>query len=252
MPAGQMAHAQNQRLRHQESGSDAYAPAPLEKLATASASVLKTSKTVSSLVIWRTSWNLLPRWQRRKEAPCIFTLWCAATSVPSPALSIKVMLSILRIIFFFPSAIKLFTFSRKALLSSPSTMRPSSATTDTPSTSRFVIFKATLFSSSSESGSGGNPVQRPKPHQNMDDPGAKNRNRRPGSGQITGRLIVVRAGHVVAAHGTDQLAAPRLQPLRADGTIARRICGTRDGARTALQRRRGLSCGLCQLGLDRG
>src|SRR5206468_8895326 len=38
-----------------------------------------------------------------------------------------------------------------------STMRPSSATTETPSTSRFVIFKATLFSSSSQTGSGGNP-----------------------------------------------------------------------------------------------
>jgi hypothetical protein len=36
----QMAHAQNQRLRHSESCSDDYAPAPLEKLATASASVL--------------------------------------------------------------------------------------------------------------------------------------------------------------------------------------------------------------------
>jgi hypothetical protein len=36
----QMARAQNQRVRHSESGSDDYAPAPLEKLATASASVL--------------------------------------------------------------------------------------------------------------------------------------------------------------------------------------------------------------------
>src|SRR5216683_1855069 len=49
-------------------------------------------------------------------------------------------------IFFLPSAIRLFTFSRSALLSSPSTMRPSSATTDTPSTSRFVILSA-MFSS---------------------------------------------------------------------------------------------------------
>ncbi len=32
-----------------------------EKLATASASVLNTSKTVSNLVICRTSWNLLPK-----------------------------------------------------------------------------------------------------------------------------------------------------------------------------------------------
>ncbi len=44
------------------------------KLRTASASVLNTSKTVNSLVICRTSWNLLPRWQRRRAAPCDFTL----------------------------------------------------------------------------------------------------------------------------------------------------------------------------------
>jgi hypothetical protein len=36
----QLARAQQQSLRHWESGSDVYAPAPLEKLATASASVL--------------------------------------------------------------------------------------------------------------------------------------------------------------------------------------------------------------------
>jgi hypothetical protein len=36
----QMAHAQNQRVRHSESGLDAYAPAVFEKLETASASVL--------------------------------------------------------------------------------------------------------------------------------------------------------------------------------------------------------------------
>src|SRR5215467_9422300 len=70
-----------------------------EKLATASASELKTSKTVISLVICKTSWNLLPRWQRRSPAPWDFALWWAATSVPSPALSIKVMLSIFRTIF---------------------------------------------------------------------------------------------------------------------------------------------------------
>src|ERR1700731_511867 len=70
----QRSHAQNQRVRHLPSGLDAYTPAPFEKLATASASVLYTSKTVSNLVIWRTSWNLLPRWQRRREAPCVLTL----------------------------------------------------------------------------------------------------------------------------------------------------------------------------------
>jgi hypothetical protein len=36
----QTPHAQNHRPRQPESGSDVYAPAPLEKLATASASVL--------------------------------------------------------------------------------------------------------------------------------------------------------------------------------------------------------------------
>src|SRR5467141_2420551 len=155
-------------------------------------------------------------------------------------------------IFFLPSAIRLFTFSRKALLSSPSTMRPSRATTDTPSTSRFVIFKATLVSSSSESGTGGNPGRSRKAYQNMDDPGAKNRNQRPGSGQIAGRLIKVRAGHVIAADGTNQLATPRLQPLRADGTIPRRIFGASDGVLNTLQRRSRTSGGLCRLGLDLG
>src|SRR3989442_845340 len=72
-PAGK-GHTQNQRVRHLPSGSDAYAPAPLEKLATASASELKTSKTVSNFVICKTSWNFEPRWQRRREAPCDFTL----------------------------------------------------------------------------------------------------------------------------------------------------------------------------------
>ncbi len=51
-----------------------YAPAPLEKLPTASASELYTSKTVRSLVICRTSWNLLPRWQSLRAAPCDLAL----------------------------------------------------------------------------------------------------------------------------------------------------------------------------------
>src|SRR5467141_2906961 len=71
--------------------------------------------------------------------------------MPSPALSIYLMLFIFRTICLFPSAIRLFNFSRRALLSSPGTMRPSSVTTDTPSTSRFVIFKPTFLSSSSGS-----------------------------------------------------------------------------------------------------
>src|SRR5260370_31404325 len=69
-----IAHAQNERLGRSESGSDAYAPAVLEKPATASASVLYTSKTVSNFVICTASWHLLPRWQRRMDAPWVFTL----------------------------------------------------------------------------------------------------------------------------------------------------------------------------------
>src|SRR5256885_4831343 len=49
-----------------------------------------------------------------------------------------------RTIFFFPSAIRLFSFSRRELLSSPSTIRPSSPTTVTPSTSLFFIFTVML------------------------------------------------------------------------------------------------------------
>ncbi len=44
------------------------------KLATASASVLYTSNTVSSLVICSTSWNLLPRCASLSAAPCDFAL----------------------------------------------------------------------------------------------------------------------------------------------------------------------------------
>src|SRR5713101_758675 len=58
------------------------------------------------------------------------------------------MLAMFRTIFFFPSAIRLFSFSRKEVLSSPRTIRPSSVTTDTPSTSLFVILTVMLFPSS--------------------------------------------------------------------------------------------------------
>jgi hypothetical protein len=75
-----------------------------------------------------------------------FALQCAATRMPSPRAVEYVKLSMFRTIFFFPSAIRLFNFSRRTLLSSPSTMRPSSATTDTPSTSRSVIFNAPFVS----------------------------------------------------------------------------------------------------------
>src|SRR5260370_23783688 len=47
-------------------------------------------------------------------------------------------------IFFCPAASSDFTFSRSALLSSPRTIRPSSAATATPSTTRSVIFSATV------------------------------------------------------------------------------------------------------------
>src|ERR1700704_3968342 len=105
-----------------------------------------------------------------------------------------------RTIFFLPSVIRDLIFSRSALPSSPNTMRPSSATTDTPSTSRVVIFKATLFSSSSEKGTGGNSGR------NLKKP-----------------LVVVRARHVIAANGTNQLATARFQTLRADGTKPRSV-----------------------------
>src|SRR5258707_7457516 len=74
----------------------------------------------------------------------------------------NVMLSILSTIFFLPSAISDFTFSRSAFDSSPSTIRPSIATTVTPSTSRVVIFNATLISSWSVYRSGGNPARNGK------------------------------------------------------------------------------------------
>jgi hypothetical protein len=54
--------------------AEPYAPAPFEKLETAAASVSYTSNTVSSLVICSTSWNLLPRWHSRSDAPCDFAL----------------------------------------------------------------------------------------------------------------------------------------------------------------------------------
>jgi hypothetical protein len=54
--------------------AEPYAPALFEKLDTAAASVSYTSKTVSSLVICSTSWNLLPRWHSRSDAPCDFAL----------------------------------------------------------------------------------------------------------------------------------------------------------------------------------
>src|SRR6267378_3452696 len=74
----------------------------------------------------------------------------------------NVMLSMLSTIFFLPSAINAFTFSRSAFDSSPSTIRPSIAMTVTPSTSLGVIFNATLISSWSVYRSGGNPARNGK------------------------------------------------------------------------------------------
>src|ERR1700739_4421639 len=74
----------------------------------------------------------------------------------------NVTLSMFITIFFLPSAIIAFTFSRSAFDSSPSTIRPSIATTVTPSTSRVVIFNATLIYSWSVYRSGGNPARNGK------------------------------------------------------------------------------------------
>src|SRR5580692_7768904 len=110
------------------------------------------------------------------------------------------MLSMLRTIFFLPSASSPFTFSRSALLSSPRTMRPSSATTDTPSTSRFVIFNATFVSSSNYRSTYWKRFRATglRPHS---------------------LSVIVRAGHVISADQANQLAAPGLEPLRANRAI---------------------------------
>src|ERR1700722_11844470 len=119
----------------------------------------------------------------------------------------NVMLSMFSTIFFLPSASRPFTFSRRALLSSPNTMRPSSATTDTPSTSRFVIFNATFVSSYEIGAAAGSNLAE--------------------AAQLTS--IVVRAGHVISADRADQLAAPGRQPLRANRAIPGSILVRRGG-----------------------
>src|SRR6266571_2224047 len=105
----------------------------------------------------------------------------------------------LRTIFFLPPAKRLFTFSRSALLSSPSTIRPSSATTETLFTSRFVNFSATLH-----------PPQNQTPRR----PAAQEASR----GWIS---VKIRARHIIPAQRTNQLAAPGLQRLRAVRAITR-------------------------------
>src|SRR6267143_1709601 len=62
--------------------------------------------------------------------------------------------------------------------------------------------------------------------------------------------VIVRTGHVITADRTDQLAPPRLQPLRADGTIPRSIFGPNGAGQTTLRGPSRLSCGLCWLAED--
>src|SRR5215472_1444293 len=131
----------------------------------------------------------------------------------------NVTLSIFSTIFFFPSATSDFTFSRSALLSSPSTIRPSSAATVTPSTSRVVIFNATLVSSSL-----GIRVRRqpgPEPR-SISVFGAFAKRSFDTSATAT-RSIVIRAGHVIPAGVAEQLASSRLQPLRTHRAIPRGV-----------------------------
>ena len=64
------------------------------------------------------------------------------------------------------------------------------------------------------------------------------------------RLIIVRAGHVITANGTDQLAAARFEPPRADRTVPRRIFGPICRMLAILQRYRGLHCSLYRLTED--
>src|SRR5580700_6913791 len=104
---------------------------------------------------------------------------------------------ILRTICFWPEANSDFTFSRSAVLSSPSTIRPSIATTATPSTTRSVIFSATLH----------------PPHLSFVENLSLIRRDRPAS-------IVVRAGQIISALAANKLAAPRLQPFGTNGTEA--------------------------------
>jgi hypothetical protein len=73
-PAVRKNRALFQLSRPRPSSAEPYAPALFEKLDTAAASVSYTSNTVSSLVICRTSWNLVPRWHNRSDAPCDFAL----------------------------------------------------------------------------------------------------------------------------------------------------------------------------------
>src|SRR5580693_241128 len=97
----------------------------------------------------------------------------------------------LRTIFFWPEASSDFTFSRSALLSSPSTMRPSIATTTTPSTTRSVIFSATVY---------------PPDLSFLVNLNFQRREKSPS--------VIVRARQVIPALPANELATHRFQPLR--------------------------------------
>src|SRR5258707_559186 len=73
-------------------------------------------------------------------------LVAAHSSAPRPELSIMVTFFRSRTIFFLPSPSRLFTFSRSATVSSPRTIRPSSASTVIPSSSWLANLRAILFS----------------------------------------------------------------------------------------------------------
>src|SRR5579862_2402786 len=118
-----------------------------------------------------------------------------------------------KIIFFWPAASMLFTFSRSALLSSPNTTRPSSSITLVPSTSRLVIFNATaqspfLLFQTTGAGSTWSP--------------RKYRVRPPQFLRSVRGSIVVRARHVIATNRAQQLALARLQPPGTHRAIAGR------------------------------
>src|ERR1019366_2044574 len=105
-----------------------------------------------------------------------------------------------RTIFYWPAASSDFTFSRSALLSSPNTIRPSSASTATPSTTRSVIFSATVYPPKLEHSW---KFERLAPHRQACRRGKRHQ-----------QLIIVRTGQVIAAHLAHQLAPLRLQALR--------------------------------------
>src|SRR5579859_1845148 len=141
----------------------------------------------------------------------------------------NVMLSIFRTIFLRPSASMVFTFSRSAFDSSPRTIRPSRATTETPSTSRFVIFNATFVSSSF---SLENALERIRRQPNP-EPKTIPKLARWGLTQAvrsSGLSDVIGARHVIAAPIADQLTPARFQPLRADGTIAQSVLSMQLGS----------------------